>query len=102
MEITYNLGNITDWISSIGTVGAVIVALYFAIKEYKHYMDSLNPLLSCQFFQQDGILYLSIENTGQSLAKNIKTNIKELYNNGEKNELILDDLFNRKLSLYPK
>lgn len=100
--VTYDLGNIADWISSIGTLGAVIVALYLAKREYRQYINSLSPLLSFQFLQQDGILYLTIENTGQSLAKDIRINIKELYDNGDRNEFGLDNLFNRKFYLFPK
>ena len=29
ITITYDLGNLADWISAIGTVAAVIVALFF-------------------------------------------------------------------------
>ncbi|MCM3710720.1 hypothetical protein [Sporosarcina luteola] len=33
--IIYDLGNITDWLTSIGTIGAVIVALYLARRDDK-------------------------------------------------------------------
>lgn len=33
--VTYDLGSITDWLSAIGTVGAVIVALYLARSDRK-------------------------------------------------------------------
>ena len=34
-QIVYDIGKITDWISAIGTLGAVIVALYLARRERK-------------------------------------------------------------------
>lgn len=100
--VIYDLGNISSWVGSIGTLGAVIVALCLAKKEYKQYINSLSPLLSFEFLQQGGLLYLIIENTGQSLAKDITIDIKGLYDNGDKNELKLDNLFKRKFDLFPK
>ena len=35
MKVVYDLGNIADWLSAIGTVGAVVVALYLANREKK-------------------------------------------------------------------
>ena len=35
VQIVYQLGEITDWISAIGTLGAVIIALYLARREHK-------------------------------------------------------------------
>ncbi len=29
VTVTYNLGNLADWVSAVGTVSAVIVALFF-------------------------------------------------------------------------
>ncbi|MCM3396469.1 hypothetical protein M3638_01295 [Oceanobacillus profundus] len=34
-SVVYDLGNITDWLSAIGTIGAVIVALYLSNKDRK-------------------------------------------------------------------
>ena len=34
-QVVYDFGKITDWISSIGTLGAVIVTLYLANRERK-------------------------------------------------------------------
>ena len=31
--VVYDIGKITDWLSAIGTIGAVIVALYLANRE---------------------------------------------------------------------
>lgn len=33
--VTYDLGNIADWLSAIGTISAVVVALYLSKKEAK-------------------------------------------------------------------
>lgn len=33
--VTYDLGSVADWLSAIGTIGAVIVALYLAHKDRK-------------------------------------------------------------------
>ena len=35
VNITYNLGDLADWVSAIGTVAAVVVSLYLANRRYK-------------------------------------------------------------------
>ena len=35
INIVFNLGSLTDWLSAIGTIGAVIVSLYLANKQNK-------------------------------------------------------------------
>ncbi|WP_098742067.1 hypothetical protein [Paenibacillus sp. EZ-K15] len=55
--VKYELGNIADWLSAIGTIGAVVVALYLARRES-------NPRAFVQVdwsYEVDGVLTISRE-----------------------------------------
>ena len=57
--------------------------------------------MSFDFFESGHELYLCITNTGQSFAKEIKIEIKEIINNGDNNDDELDELFKNAFALYP-
>lgn len=44
---------------------------------------------------------LRVTNTGRSAAKDVLIEIKRIENNGDRNELELDDLFGKEIELYP-
>lgn len=103
-EFIRSFGGVSNTIalgSLIISIGALVVTIFYNVKLNKQYIASLSPLLSFKFKEQEGILYLEITNTGQSDAKNIRLVIKEMFNNGDRNELDLDDLFNNEFVLFP-
>ena len=61
---------------------AVISSIYFSYKTRRQYIESLNPLLSFQLVNNSGILVLTMKNTGQSEARDIKINFEKIINNG--------------------
>lgn len=63
VEIIYNLGNISDWLTAIGTIGAVIIALYLSNKDRKprvRVRSSLSHLVDPTGVSKDPI-HISIE-----------------------------------------
>ena len=87
-------------VSVIFSALAVGSSIYFGCKTRQQYIESLSPLLSFQL-TNDGLLMLTMKNTGHSEAKNIKIVFKDIRNNGEKNEFVLDKLFENEITLYP-
>lgn len=79
---------------------AVVSSIYFSHQTRVQYIESLSPLLSFNLVEE-GMLYLIVTNTGQSEATDIEISFKELKNNGEKNELTIDNVFKNSLTLYP-
>ena len=80
---------------------AVIVSIYYNHKSNKQYLKSLDPLLSFKLLELKNELYLRITNTGKSAASDITIEIIKIENNGDRNELNLDTLFEKKFELYP-
>ena len=80
---------------------ALLVTILNSTISHRQYISSLSPALSFTLTEHGGILYLSINNTGKSAAKNISINIKKMINNGEQNELKLDSLFTKEIMLFP-
>lgn len=80
---------------------AVIVSIYYNHKNNKRYLKSLEPLLSFKLLELKSELYLRITNTGKSVANDITIEIKKIENNGDRNELNLDALFDKEFELYP-
>lgn len=58
-------------------------------------------LLLIRFRCKCGHLMLRVTNTGRSAAKDVLIEIKRIENNGDRNELELDDLFGKEIELYP-
>lgn len=58
-------------------------------------------MLSFKLLELKSELYLRITNTGKSAANDIAIEIKKIENNGDRNELNLDALFDKEFELYP-
>lgn len=80
---------------------ALITTIIYNIITHRQYIQSLDPLLSFEFYESNYILLLAVKNTGQSTADNIFIEIEEIYNNGENNKLELDDIFKKEFTLFP-
>ena len=80
---------------------AVGSSIYFSYKTRKLYIESLNPLLSFQLVDNCGLLFLTIKNTGQSEAIEIKIIFDEISNNGEETLFDIAKIFKSELTLYP-
>ncbi|WP_443660467.1 hypothetical protein [Clostridium algidicarnis] len=102
--IIYDLGNIADWLSAIGTISAVIVALYLAkrdvkpklkvISKFSYLVDSINGFstepfqLSVEVVNQ-GLVPVSLTECSISVGKermmfsNGCQNVNKLLNSGE-------------------
>lgn len=80
---------------------AVGSSIYFSYKTRKQYIESLNPLLSFQLVDNCGLLFLTIKNTGQSEAIEIKIIFDEMSNNGEETLFDIAKIFKSELTLYP-
>ena len=80
---------------------AVIVSIYYNHKNNKRYLKSLEPLLSFKLLELKSELYLRITNSGKSAANDITIEIRKIENNGDRNELNLDALFDKEFELYP-
>lgn len=94
---------LSDYIAIFSVFVAVIALIVNIVanrKNHKQYIESLKPLLSFGLFEVNGILLLSIRNMGHTEAKNIKVDLLQLQNNGER-DLESDDLFKKEFMLYP-
>lgn len=74
ITVTYNLGDLADWVSAIGTISAVILSLYLASKRNR-------PKLS-----------FDIDRDGFAFVYNKSFTPVELIEKGEKNVLPLEPL----------
>lgn len=97
----FNIQTVISIIAAFISFSAVIVSIYYNHKNNKQYLKSLDPLLSFKLFEVKDELYLRVTNTGRSAANDILIEIKKIENNGDRNELYLDDLFGKKIELYP-
>ena len=112
MERTALFEFICDHIQEFSLLVAAISALIAAItaiaafmanhQNKKQYKDSIQPQLSMSLVEFNSILYLRIKNSGQTAAKNIEIRITGIKNNGNSNNLYLDDLFKGTFELYPE
>ena len=80
---------------------AVGSSIYFSYKTRKQYIESLYHLLSFQLVDNCGLLFLTIKNTGQSEAIEIKIIFDEISNNGEETLFDIAKIFKSELTLYP-
>ena len=90
-------------ISGISTFIALVsigVTVFFNVKSQKQYLKSLEPELSFKLVEYKSMLFLQIINTGKSAAHDIKIDIKNIYDNGKKNKLTKDIIFDKKFELY--
>lgn len=96
------LAYIAGFEAFIGTIALGALALWQNQQIHKHHIESLAAALSMSLVSLGGILYLTIENTGQTEAKEINISVEKIENNGEQYDLMLDDLFSSTFELYPK
>ena len=96
-----SMANKIAFIATLVSACALLSSIYFNHKTNVQYLNSLSPLLSCELSENAGVLYLAISNTGQSKATKIKVLLNEISNNGERNEIVTDDIFKEELELYP-
>lgn len=84
----------------IAAVG-VIAAFAANAQNRRQYIDSIQPQLSMALLEFDYQLFLQISNTGGLPARNINITVKKICNNGQQNDLALEDLFRMPFELYP-
>lgn len=97
---TSELAIIISAISAFISLVSVGTSIYFNTKNQKQYNRSLEPSLSFKLIEHKYMLYLQITNTGKSAARNIKITVKSLENNGSREELCLDKIFNESFELF--
>lgn len=83
-----------------GTVFLGFAAFWQNQQIHNQHIDSLEPNLSMRLIMDHHFIYLMIENTGHSPAKQIRLDVEEISNNGNQS-LALDDLFTTDFELYP-
>lgn len=87
-------------ISVLISAVAVSVSFYYNFTTRRQNIKSQEPQLSMRIEKEKGALFLLIQNNGKTAAKDIKVDILNIQNNGEK-ELMLDSLFSQTIELYP-
>ena len=95
------LAYIAGFLAFIGTISLGALALWQNQQIYKQHMENLAPALSMNLISFDGMLFLTVENTGQTEAHEVNISVEWIENNGENNTLTLDDLFLSTFELYP-
>ena len=63
--------------------------------------DRQKPLLSMRLEEYNDALFLFVQNTGGSVARELKLSVNSIINNGKNTELNLDKLFLKPFELYP-
>ena len=89
-------------VATIVAVIAVVVAVRSNTQSRYQYKDSIQPQLSMSLIEQDYSLYLQIKNTGGLPVKDARVTVKNIRNNGDRNELHLDSLFDMQFELFPE
>lgn len=88
-------------ISSAVSAIALIVTIVQNRQLRKQYLDSRQPQLSMNLKKLDNFFYLSVKNTGESVAKDVVLSPIKIENNGGDNNIFPDNLFNHPFELYP-
>ena len=88
-------------ISTLLAVISLLITLASSWRAHKQYLASIEPQLSMRLLEHDGLLYLTIQNTGATVAKDLLIQVKKIKDNGSEDELDLSELFERKFELYP-
>lgn len=91
---------IVSSISAFISAVAVVVAIYFNQRTRKQYMLSLEPQLSMRIDRHGGFLYLFVQNTGKTVAKNINLAVHSLKGNGPQ-EKLWSNVYADPFELYP-
>lgn len=95
------LGYVSGFEAFVGTVALGALALWQNQTIHRQHIESLEPILSMKLIQFDGMLYLVIQNTGLTPAKEIHISVERITNNGSNPNLTLDALFGSTFELYP-
>lgn len=95
------LGYIAGFETLAGTILLSTLALWQNQKIHNEHIESQKPILSMKLVSSSHGLYLIIENTGSTEAKNIHISILDIFNNGAENKPSSDDLFKTTFELYP-
>lgn len=101
-EYTQELSLAVAAFAALVSVISAIIALAANFQNKKQYLDSIQPQLSMSLEEFDHELFLRIKNTGKISAKEIFIIVHRLANNGNWNELKLDNLFLASFELYPE
>ena len=96
------LATIFTGISSLVAAIALIISVVYNMKTQKQYKQSIEPQITLKLIEIQHLLSLVIKNTGKTAAEHVSIKIKGIKNNGERNELMLDDLFSTQFDLYPE
>lgn len=91
---------IISGVSVLVAIISVVVSIIYNAKSQKQYNRSLEPALSFRLVDYNGILYLQVENTGKSAAYDIQIDIKNLENNGGRDTIHKDAIFENEFELY--
>ena len=106
LQTEWSAGDLISYIAGfeafIGTVSLGGLALWQNQQIHKHHIESLEPILSMKLLCNNDIIYLIIENTGATEAKDIKIDVLSISNNGKYNTPSLGELFSTSFELYPK
>lgn len=87
-------------VSSLLSLTAIMVSVYYNQISHKQYLRSLDPELSFRLNEFKGYLYMKVTNHGKSAAQKIKITIKNIEDNGGCNDLMLDPLFKNEFEFY--
>lgn len=83
------------------SISALIVTVIFNVITRMQYVRSLDPLLSFSLFENQGKLFLQVENTGKSAASFVKITFGKIENNGKFERTFERHIFKQSFTLFP-
>lgn len=86
--------------AAISAIAVLVTIIYNIISQKQHKKDS-EPQLSMRLLEFEHILYLLVENTGKTAAKDIQITVIEIRGNGDSSKLLKSGLFITTFELYP-
>ena len=89
---------VSAFIASLST----LAAFWANRQSRKQYEQSVQPQLSMGLVEYGPWLYLRVKNTGKLPAKKVRITLVSIHNNGDRDKLIPDKLFNNDFELYPE
>lgn len=101
LEDTDKAAVIVACISAAISAIAVLVTIIYNTISQKQYKKDSEPQLSMRLLEFEHILYLLVENTGKTAAKDIQINITDIKGNGDGSRLSTSSLFTTTFELYP-
>ncbi len=88
-------------LSVLVSISALIVTVIFNVITRMQYIKSLDPLLSFSLYEDQGKLFLQVENTGKSPASLIQITFGRVENNGRHMKTFETHIFKRGFTLFP-